>query len=191
MATDIQPESVTVDGGAVVAQWPGMTEPVKYDGDFLHRYRSPQTEYVYHNAQRWDRASLEQPPSLDFTKLKNVAEQRALVSQLQSCGSSIIKGCPLNQSSVETVANVLGYVRETIFGGVWQFEDNQEMADSAFTSDALRPHNDGTYSHDAPGLQLLLCIGRNATGRESVLVDGFKVAEQLKAQDPDLYRDMT
>ena len=188
---DIHPQSVTLEGGAVVIQWPGMAEPVKYDGEFLHSYRSPQAEYLYLSATLWDKAKLEQPPALDFDELSKDQAQQALVSQLQTTGFSIIKNCPLDKTSVETVANTLGYVRETIFGGVWQFEDNQEMADSAFTSDALRPHNDGTYSHDAPGLQLLLCIGRNATGGESVLVDGFNIAEQLKAQDPDLYRDMT
>ena len=37
------------------------------------------------------------------------------------------------------------------------FESNNDMADSAYTQDELRPHTDSTYSNDAPGLQLLLC----------------------------------
>jgi hypothetical protein len=34
VAMDIQPESVSVDAGAVVIHWLGMIEPVKYDGEF-------------------------------------------------------------------------------------------------------------------------------------------------------------
>jgi trimethyllysine dioxygenase len=56
------------------------------------------------------------------------------------------------------------------------------MADSAYTQEELRPHTDSTYSKDAPGLQLLLCCDYDATGGESIMVDGFKIAETLKKQ---------
>jgi len=60
-------------------------------------------------------------------------------------------------SSVEKIAKKIGYVRESIFGGLWSFESNEDKADSAYTQQELRPHTDSTYSNDAPGLQLLLC----------------------------------
>ena len=82
-------------------------------------------------------------------------------------------------SSVEKIANKIGYVRESIFGGLWSFESNNDMADSAYTQDELRPHTDSTYSNDAPGLQLLLCCHYEATGGESIMVDGFKIAEKF------------
>ena len=61
------------------------------------------------------------------------------------------------------------------------------MADSAYTPKELRPHTDSTYSLDAPGLQILLCMEYDATGGESILVDGFRVAQQLQQDDPMLY----
>ena len=54
------------------------------------------------------------------------------------------------------------------------------MADSAYTQEELRPHTDGTYNHDAPGLQLLLCCEYEAEGGESIMVDGFKIAQILR-----------
>ena len=63
---------------------------------------------------------------------------------------------------------------------MWSFESNQNKADSSYTQDELRPHTDGTYSNDAPGLQLLLCTEYSARGGESILVDGFKIAEKIK-----------
>lgn len=37
----------------------------------------------------------------------------------------------------------------------------------------------------------MLCAARDAVGGDSILVDGFNVAAELKSQDEDLYRDMT
>ena len=61
------------------------------------------------------------------------------------------------------------------------------MADSAYTSEELRPHTDATYSNDAPGLQLLLCCHYNAQGGESIMVDGFKIADVIEREHKDLF----
>ena len=61
------------------------------------------------------------------------------------------------------------------------------MADSAYTQDELRPHTDSTYSNDAPGLQLLLCCEYEANGGESIMVDGFKIAETIKKENNELF----
>ena len=94
-------------------------------------------------------------------------------------------------SSVEKIAKKIGYVRNSIFGGLWKFESNQDMADSAYTQDELRPHTDATYSNDAPGLQLLLCCHYKATGGESIIVDGFKIAQKIKKDTKKLYDILT
>ena len=65
------------------------------------------------------------------------------------------------------------------------------MADSAYTPKELRPHTDGTYSHDAPGVQLLLCVDYNAEGGESIMVDGARIAAELKASQPQIHADLT
>ena len=65
---------------------------------------------------------------------------------------------------------------------MWSFESDENKADSAYTQEELRPHTDSTYSNDAPGLQLLLCCDYDAIGGESIMVDGFKIAETLKEQ---------
>jgi trimethyllysine dioxygenase len=188
---DIKPRSFSVaDSGDLVVVWPDLPEAIEYSAEFLYRYRAPGSEYLYHNHNLWDADSLQVTP-VPYAGLNDQETQVQLLQTLQANGFVLLQGCPLDKSAVTAVASLLGYVRETIFGGVWQFEDNQEMADSAYTADALRPHTDGTYSHDAPGLQLLTCLVREATGGESILVDGFHVAAQFKASQPDLYDAMT
>ena len=40
----------------------------------------------------------------------------------------------------------IGYARHTIFGGLWEFEADENMSDSAYTTKELRPHTDGIQS---------------------------------------------
>ena len=103
----------------------------------------------------------------------------------------MIKDCEKNISSVEFLAKKIGYVRNSIFGGLWSFESNADMADSAYTNEELRPHTDSTYSNDAPGLQLLLCCEYDAKGGDSIMVDGLKIAETIKSKNQNLYDVLT
>ena len=59
---------------------------------------------------------------------------------------------------------------------------------SASTTLEIGPHTDGTYSNDAPGLLGLHCWQDAASGGESVVVDGLRVAAQLATTDPAAFR---
>ena len=76
----------------------------------------------------------------------------------------------------------VGYVRETIFGGFWDFQADLSKADTAYTNLELLPHTDGTYSHDAPGLQLLHCLAFDGDGR--AVDDGRRVPDRQRAAQP-------
>ena len=65
------------------------------------------------------------------------------------------------------------------------------IRDSAYTQEELRPHTDSTYSNDAPGLQLLLCCEYDAVGGDSIMVDGFKIAETIKKESKDIYNTLS
>jgi trimethyllysine dioxygenase len=85
----------------------------------------------------------------------------------------------------------VAYIRETIFGGFWDFTANMEHKDTAYTTLAIGPHTDGTYSFDAPGYQMLHCLAFEGVGGENVFVDGLKVAEIMRAKHPAEYRTLT
>ena len=83
----------------------------------------------------------------------------------------------------------MAYVRNSIFGAfsVWDNKlDNPD--DTAFTSLAIEPHTDGTYVHDAPGLQTLHCLKKNSTGGENQLVDGLAIAEKMRKENPEYFK---
>jgi alpha-ketoglutarate-dependent taurine dioxygenase len=83
----------------------------------------------------------------------------------------------------------MAYVRNSIFGGfsVWDNKlDNPD--DTAFTSLAIEPHTDGTYVHDAPGLQTLHCLKKDSVGGENQLVDGLAIAEKMRIEYPEYFK---
>lgn len=74
---------------------------------------------------------------------------------------------------------------------MWTFESNNKKADSAYSNQELRPHTDSTYSNDAPGLQLLLCCKYDAKGGDSIMVDGFKLANEIKQKYKKHFKTLT
>jgi trimethyllysine dioxygenase len=113
------------------------------------------------------------------------------LEKIERFGFAFVEGTPATPEATQAVARRGAYIRETIFGGYYDFTANMEHKDTAYTSMAIGPHTDGTYSFDAPGYQMFHCLGLDATGGDSVLVDGFKIAAIMRDETPDLYRVLT
>jgi trimethyllysine dioxygenase len=138
----------------------------------------------------WDRASIgESFPGDGFPTLSHeeiVSGDDGLLrwlSLVERYGFALASGTPPTLEATRALATRIGYVRETIFGGMWDFTANLAFKDTAYTSAAIGPHTDGTYSLDPPGFQMFHCLSFDGTGGESTLVDGFKVAEQIRKSD--------
>ena len=111
-----------------------------------------------------------------------------LTTAIDRYGFGVVRDVPTDLESAKELANQIGYIRETVFGGMWTLSsESNPHPDSAYGAESLNPHTDGSYSHDAPGLQFFVCSERTGTGGESVLVDGFAAAEALRSQDPDAF----
>lgn len=53
----------------------------------------------------------------------------------------------------------ISYIRENIYGSVWDFTADMSVSDTAYSNIALQVHTDGSYFKDPPGyLKLLLEI---------------------------------
>ena len=106
-------------------------------------------------------------------------------------GFCVVTGTPATPEATRALMERVAYIRETIFGGFWDFTANLEHKDTAYTTLAIGPHTDGTYSFDAPGYQMLHCLAFEGVGGENVFVDGFKIAEIMQAAHPAEYGTLT
>ena len=109
------------------------------------------------------------------------------LSLVEEFGFALTTGAEASMAGTEALVKRVGYVRETIFGGMWEFSANMAFKDTAYTSVAIGPHTDGTYSKDSPGFQMFQCLQFDGSGGDSTLVDGFKVADTIRQSDPKAF----
>ena len=177
----------TITNDDVVVSWPdGSTSALPIAFVAEHRLPTTATARVDEPRVLWDAASIVPHPTLDHDEV--MADDDAVVHWLRlvaRTGFCIVTGTPPTAAATEALVARIAYVRETIFGGFWEFTADLAKADTAYTNLELRPHTDGTYSHDAPGLQLLHCLAFDGTGGESTMVDGFRIAHELRATAPE------
>jgi trimethyllysine dioxygenase len=134
----------------------------------------------------WDRAVIgDDFPTVSHAEIMSGDEGLLRwLSLVEEYGFALASGVPPSLEATKELVTRIGYVRETIFGGMWDFTANLAFKDTAYTSAAIGPHTDGTYSIDSPGYQLFHCLKFDGSGGESTLVDGFKVADQIRRSDP-------
>ncbi len=99
-------------------------------------------------------------------------------------GFVIFEGVPTQPGTVLKVGSMFGFTRETNFGALFNVRSTPNATDLAYTSVPLDPHTDNPYRAPVPGIQLLHCLINETSGGLSTLVDGFAVAQRLRADDP-------
>ncbi len=181
-----------IDEHTVVVTWSdGQTADSVLPIAFLARYREPRTARASVDVpvSLWDEEAISSttPMVHHDAVMQSDAGVREWLTATTTYGFCLAVGTPPTATATEALLRRIGYVRETIFGGMWEFTADLTKADTAYTNLELRPHTDGTYSHDAPGVQLLHCLQFDGTGGETTMVDAFAVAARLRSEHPQHY----
>jgi len=119
-----------------------------------------------------------------------VTKARVLESVL-GLGFALLREVPCREGQVLEVAETFGYVRETNYGRLFDVRVEPDPNNLAFTGARITPHTDNPYRDPVPTLQLLHCLSNAAVGGDSGLVDGFKAAALLRAEDPEAFAVLT
>ena len=141
----------------------------------------------------WDRAAIGDAfPTMSHAQIMSGNEGLLRwLSLVEEYGFALATGVPPTLEATKELVTRIGYVRETIFGGMWEFTANLAFKDTAYTSSAIGPHTDGTYAFDSPGYQLFHCLQFDGSGGDSTLVDGFNVADQIRRTDPLAFQTLS
>ena len=192
LPTDLAATEANVVGDALVVRWADPRDreaesvlPVAFLSS--HRVPQPARAAVATAITLWDAASINTAvPTVQFDAVMSSDDGVAeWLHKTAEFGFALALGTPPTAQATEALLRRIGYVRETIFGGMWEFTADLTKADTAYTNLELRPHTDGTYSHDAPGAQLLHCLHFEGSGGESTIVDAFAVADRLRQESPE------
>jgi gamma-butyrobetaine dioxygenase len=149
----------------------------------------PRTEDAKH---LWCAHDLPEPPSADWKSyLLDDAVRADCLDAVARHGFAVLRDVPAEPGMVASVAETVGYVRETNYGRVFDVRVEPDPANLAFTSREIGPHTDNPYRDPVPTLQLLHCLRDAASGGDTGLVDGFAAAATLRREDPESFGVLT
>lgn len=111
----------------------------------------------------------------------------AWLESLVRYGIAFLSEVPCNPGQVLSAAALAGYVTETNYGRIFDVRPVPEPNHLAYTDAGLGLHTDNPYRDPVPGFQFLHCLQSSDEGGESQFVDGFAVAADLKAEDPEAF----
>ncbi len=108
---------------------------------------------------------------------------------LHTLGFVIIRGIPWEQldplvADIGPIHYLAGYPRYSTVKAVPQARDLSLSSDGH----GLSPHTDITFIAGPRLVQFLYCVENQARGGESVVVDGFKIAEDFRGRHPEYFR---
>jgi len=127
-------------------------------------------------------------PEITYQEFMSDGGIRTWLNHIQRVGFALVTEAPETPEATKELMERMAYIRNSIFGGFAVWDNKLENPDdTAFTSLSIEPHTDGTYVHDAPGLQTLHCIKRDSVGGENQLIDGLAIAEKMRHEYPDAF----
>ena len=192
---DIAAHAVMIEenGRVLRVDWAGESHVSRFDVAFLASVLP--ANRIAPKRVLWDAAGIDsQVPTVAHDAVMDNGDDAGLrrwLELVEAYGFCVVTGTPATPEATQKLMERVTYIRHTIFGGFWDFTANMEHKDTAYTTLAIGPHTDGTYSFDAPGYQMLHCLAFNGTGGENVFVDGFKVADIMRRDHPEEYRLLT
>ena len=186
--------ALTDDGATLEVVW-STGEHSRLPLAFLWQFRAPCGAADAPPAERvhWDAATIAgRLPRIPYDAvMAGDAGLERWLATVETYGFCLVEGVPATPADSAALVRRIGYLRATIFGDFWDFTADLAKADTAYTTLELRPHTDGTYALDAPGLQFFHCLEFSGEGGESVLVDGFRIADEIRARDPEAHATLS
>ncbi|KAI8895473.1 hypothetical protein BC833DRAFT_622997 [Globomyces pollinis-pini] len=140
----------------------------------------------------WGSNLINQLPITPYREIMDSDEGlKKWLTNIDSFGLGFVSDVPKNLEDTKKLAERITFVRETHYGGFWDFTADLAHGDTAYTNIALPAHTDTTYFTDPIGLQFFHLVHHEGTGGESLYVDGFNVALQLKEENPEAFKSLT
>ena len=169
----------------------GWTTCLDLDWLWQHRYdcfANNRYPLIPDQQTNWDAAFTEKLPTVKYDDAKENPEiLLQYLLDIDRYGVARMEGIPAKNAGVLDVIALFGYIRETNYGKYFEIRSEINPINLANTADGLQSHTDNPYRNPTPGLQLFGCLENNADGGDSIVVDGFKIAERIHNENPEWF----
>ena len=141
----------------------------------------------------WDAKIANTLDALDYSHVFNGGQSElAMLQHVRDYGFVRLFNVPTDPDETEILGRRFGYPRETNWGITMDILVETNPTNIANTGAPIAPHTDDSFRYEMPGIEMFHCIeASQALGGESILVDGFNVAETLRAEDPFAFNLLT
>jgi gamma-butyrobetaine hydroxylase len=189
------PETVTLRSATIIAAGIAIAfscfeRPSVFDAAWLrdHALDAVSRAERRREPRLWDIRLAEDLPAETYQSVtSDPAALKRWLGWVDALGFALLRDVPVVPGTVCEVVRLFGYVRETNYGRLFDVVSVEQPHNLAFTAMALGNHTDNPYRDPVPQLQLLHCLDAAAEGGESVVVDGFAVADRLRHEDPSAF----
>ena len=184
---DVSIAGARVEGDALDVDFMPEGKTMRFPGQWLRanaydRGEARATGWLPEGTTTWDAALT--PPSFDLqAAASDPTARRDWLAAMRRYGFAKMTGGPAEDGALFRVIDLFGYVRETNYGRHFEVRTEVNPTNLAFTGLGLQAHTDNPYRDPTPTLQLLYCIENSADGGDSMVVDGFRAVERLRAED--------
>ncbi|KAF1837000.1 Trimethyllysine dioxygenase [Decorospora gaudefroyi] len=138
----------------------------------------------------WDSSIASSPPSCYYQEILGQSQLHLLLGKLHKYGFCYVDHIRFHDpAETKALLESIAFIRQTHYGGFYDFTADLASKDTAYTNIALEAHTDTTYFSDPAGLQAFHLLSHtDGEGGASLLVDGFKVADELLQTDKNAYK---
>ncbi|GMT16839.1 hypothetical protein PFISCL1PPCAC_8136, partial [Pristionchus fissidentatus] len=189
--------SISPSDNQLHVEWPGSVTS-KFDSEWL-LLRSPSSAAAAARRHKWYLFPEETWGKEEIEKrLKRynysdvISDDKSLHDFLESVcldGIAVLTNGPKGEKgAVEKIAERIGFMQRTHFGNVFEVCTKPDASNMAYAVPSTLPfHTDFPSLSDPPQLQMLHMFIKAKEGGNSLFVDGFHVAEQLRVERPDVF----
>jgi len=191
---DVAPESAAVaDDGMLEIVWAGDGHRSRYPAAWLRRHdytRSERQRRRYRPAT-WDGSRHNDLPEMRYADLgeRGGEGDLRLLELIRDHGFALVRETPTDPATTTDVATRIGHFKATHFGvGLGEIATVPDARNIAYTSAWIAPHTDNAFDHSPPGPSIFHCVvADQPEGGDSLLADGFRLAEVLRAEHPEAF----
>ncbi|XP_071476968.1 gamma-butyrobetaine dioxygenase-like [Diadema antillarum] len=114
------------------------------------------------------------------------------LQEIQTLGIALVKEVPTVSHQIYKLGERVGYMANSSYGTHSDVIAVKGADMLGFSNGYLQPHTDFSYCINPPAVGMFHCIKNTPTkGGESLLIDGFKAAIELKETDPAAFGLLT
>ena len=194
-ASDIAPTTAQASDGDLVLVWPDGHRST-YGGDWLAINAYDDESRARRAAWQptvWRSELADDFPTVNWSDACDGGTgQLDMYRKLLDYGLVRVAELSRDPAATEALAALVGPIQETsAYNRIFELRAEAVSKVGGKTGMAQAPHVDAAFYYSPPGINIFHCLRNTDEGGMSTYVDGFAVAESLRAEEPDAYEVLT